>query len=246
MILLSGIACPCSTVRFARTTDKGPRSRHGGLAVEATGGRWGEGPSAPTPAAGTVSTLTQMATRFPTRSAEPPATNPGPAVPATVAATMPGDGVLAELGSTPEGLSEAEATRRLASVGPNAVRSHGARWGPVLVAQLRSPLLVLLTSAAVASYFVGERTDAVIIGAILALSVGLGFVNEYRAETRRRGAALADPATEPSPGATAGRGGRRGRPGPRRRRATLQLGDVVPGRPAAARRSAAWSATRAC
>lgn len=48
--------------------------------------------------------------------------------------------------------------------------------------QLRSPLRGLLLAAAVASYFVGERSDAVIIGVIVALSVGLGFVNKYRAE----------------------------------------------------------------
>ena len=123
-----------------------------------------------------------MTTRFPTRSAEPPAATPRSAVPATVAAARSADDVLVELGSGPEGLSEAEAARRLALVGPNAVRSHGARWGPVLVAQLRSPLLVLLTLAAVASYFLGEQADAVIIVTILALSVGLGFYNEYRAE----------------------------------------------------------------
>jgi Mg2+-importing ATPase len=53
---------------------------------------------------------------------------------------------------------------------------------PVLWHQLRSPLLGLLVAAATASYFVGERSDAVIIGGIVAVSVGLGFVNEYRAE----------------------------------------------------------------
>jgi Mg2+-importing ATPase len=62
------------------------------------------------------------------------------------------------------------------------VSSHHARFWPVLWNQLRSPLLGLLLTAAVASYFVGERSDAVIIGVIVALSVGLGFVNEYRAE----------------------------------------------------------------
>jgi Mg2+-importing ATPase len=41
---------------------------------------------------------------------------------------------------------------------------------------------VLLLVAALASYFVGEGTDGVIIAVIVALSVGLGFVNEYRAE----------------------------------------------------------------
>jgi magnesium-transporting ATPase (P-type) len=47
---------------------------------------------------------------------------------------------------------------------------------------VRSPLLGLLLAAAIASYVVGQRSDTVIIGVILALSVGLGFVNEYRAE----------------------------------------------------------------
>ncbi len=90
--------------------------------------------------------------------------------------------VLARLGSSKEGLAEAEAARRLREVGPNAVRSHRARALPVLGRQLRSPLLILLAVTALASFFVGERSDALIIGVILLASVGLGFVNEYRAE----------------------------------------------------------------
>ena len=90
--------------------------------------------------------------------------------------------VLARLGSTEQGLAEAEAARRLRAVGPNAVRSHRARALPVLGRQLRSPLLILLAVTAIASFFVGERSDALIIGVILLASVGLGFVNEYRAE----------------------------------------------------------------
>jgi P-type Mg2+ transporter len=90
--------------------------------------------------------------------------------------------VLARVGSTREGLAEAEAARRLRAVGPNAVRSHRARALPVLGRQLRSPLLMLLAVTALASFFVGERSDALIIGVILLASVGLGFVNEYRAE----------------------------------------------------------------
>jgi P-type Mg2+ transporter len=90
--------------------------------------------------------------------------------------------VLARLGSTKEGLAAAEAARRLRELGPNAVRSHRARAFPVLGRQLRSPLLILLAVTAFVSFFVGERGDAVIIGVILLASVGLGFVNEYRAE----------------------------------------------------------------
>jgi len=62
------------------------------------------------------------------------------------------------------------------------VRDHKARVLGVLWRQLNSPLLALLAGTAVVSFFLGEHTNAVIIGMILAVSIGLGFVNEYRAE----------------------------------------------------------------
>jgi P-type Mg2+ transporter len=89
---------------------------------------------------------------------------------------------LVDLGAAAPGLTSEQARERLARYGPNAVSTHRARFWPVLWHQLRSPLLGLLVIAALASYFVGERSDAVIIGTIVAVSVGLGFVNEYRAE----------------------------------------------------------------
>ena len=51
----------------------------------------------------------------------------------------------------------------------------------MLLGQLRNPLLLLLLGAAAVSALTGDPTDAVIIFAIVLLSVGLGFVNEYRA-----------------------------------------------------------------
>ncbi len=98
------------------------------------------------------------------------------------AGSMAAADVLARLGSAENGLAEAEAASRLRVAGPNAVRSHRARALPVLGRQLRSPLLILLAVTALASFLVGERSDALIIGVILLASVGLGFVNEYRAE----------------------------------------------------------------
>ena len=105
-----------------------------------------------------------------------------PPLTVAAAAALGAASVLARLGSGDTGLTAGEAARRLRVAGPNAVRSHRARALPVLARQLRSPLLLLLLVTAVASFFVGERTDAVIIGVILAASVGLGFLNEYRAE----------------------------------------------------------------
>jgi len=92
------------------------------------------------------------------------------------------DEVLECVGGSAEGLSHAEATARLKSHGPNAVRSHEVSALAVLGRQLRSALLLLLAGTAVLSYFLGDSTQAVIIGVILVASVGLGFTNEYRAE----------------------------------------------------------------
>jgi P-type Mg2+ transporter len=90
--------------------------------------------------------------------------------------------VVTALGSSTGGLSGSEAARRLAVFGPNAVRTHRARSWTVLGRQLRSPLLLLLLITASLSFFLGDSADALIIGGILALSIGLGFFNEYRAE----------------------------------------------------------------
>jgi Mg2+-importing ATPase len=98
------------------------------------------------------------------------------------AASRPAVEVCQQLGVGEAGLSAGEVSRRLVTYGPNAVASHRARLLAVLWHQVRSPLLGLLLVAALASAFLGEGTDAVIIGVIVALSVGLGFANEYRAE----------------------------------------------------------------
>jgi P-type Mg2+ transporter len=90
--------------------------------------------------------------------------------------------VVARLGSTDSGLASHEAALRLGRFGPNAIRSHGAQPLAVLGRQLRNPLLILLAAATITSLIVGQRTDAIIILAIVGLSVGLGFFNEYRSE----------------------------------------------------------------
>ena len=99
---------------------------------------------------------------------------------AEVAASDPA-AALASLRSSALGLSAEEAGHRLDDVGPNAIRTHRVRALSLLWSQVRSPLLLLLAATATLSAVLGQGTDAVIIGVILAASVGLGFVNEYRA-----------------------------------------------------------------
>ena len=88
--------------------------------------------------------------------------------------------VLNALGSSSDGLTGAEAHARLERLGSNTLQTHGVRALAVFANQLRSPFLVLLLATAVVSVFFGERTDALIIFLISGLSVGLGFVSEYR------------------------------------------------------------------
>lgn len=115
-----------------------------------------------------------------------------PALPETLTATQvaaaPVDEVLGWLDSSALGLSSTEVSTRLARYGPNAVRTHHVNALAVLGRQLRNAVLILLAGTAVVSYFLGDSLQAMIIGIILAASIGLGFINEYRAE--RAAAAL--------------------------------------------------------
>ncbi|BBY04573.1 magnesium-translocating P-type ATPase [Mycobacterium seoulense] len=92
------------------------------------------------------------------------------------------DDVLRRLDSSTAGLSSAEAAARLTRHGPNAVQTHHVNVFAVLGRQLRNAVLILLAGTAVVSYFLGDSMQAVIIFIILAASIGLGFINEYRAE----------------------------------------------------------------
>ena len=90
--------------------------------------------------------------------------------------------VLTRLGSGPDGLSPQEAAERLQRIGPNILATHRVRASAVLFEQIRNPILVLLLGAALVSGLTGGGTNAAIIAVIVGLSVGLGFINEYRAQ----------------------------------------------------------------
>ena len=90
--------------------------------------------------------------------------------------------VLARLDATVSGLSNAEATQRLARVGPNALRVPPATsaW-TILGAQLRSVVVALLAAAAVAAGLMGEWADAGAVGFVIVLNTAIGFATELRA-----------------------------------------------------------------
>jgi Ca2+-transporting ATPase len=97
--------------------------------------------------------------------------------------TMEREGVLAQLSTSSAGLTAEEARTRLEQHGPNEL-TEGERVYPfkIFFDQFKSFLIVILLVAVGLSVILGESVDAIIIGAILLFAVGLGFIQEYRAE----------------------------------------------------------------
>jgi len=90
---------------------------------------------------------------------------------------------LQSLNSSPQGLSTAEAERRMEQYGMN-VLEEGKKAGPLqmLLAQFKDVMILILLAAAIVSGIVGDITDTIVILVIVVLNACLGFVQEYRAE----------------------------------------------------------------
>ena len=92
--------------------------------------------------------------------------------------------VLRELMTDPvAGLSETEATQRLAGFGRNELAESGIKnpW-LILWEQLTALLMIVLIVAAIVSAVLADYKDAAAIGIIVVLNAILGFSQEYRAE----------------------------------------------------------------
>jgi len=93
------------------------------------------------------------------------------------------DVLVGRLGSAGQGLTTAEAKRRLREHGPNQVREYRRLTRlRVLANQIRNPLLWVLVFAATASAMTGEWVDAVIVFVIVLATVSIGYAREYNAE----------------------------------------------------------------
>ena len=85
--------------------------------------------------------------------------------------------------TTHPGLSELEAARIRADVGPNTI-PEPQRPGPAarVFAQLRDPMILLLLGAAALAVALGDLTDTAVIVAVVVLNTAVGVLQELRAE----------------------------------------------------------------
>ena len=91
--------------------------------------------------------------------------------------------VFTRMKTSPEGLSEADAEKRLAEAGPNVIASEKHRgWLWRLLTATRNPLVILLIVLATISFATGDPRAGTVMSLMVILGVSLRFVQEARAD----------------------------------------------------------------
>jgi len=93
--------------------------------------------------------------------------------------SRPANDVASSVGSSLTGLTATARASKLAAM-PEIKAKSASPW-PILVAQFKSPILLLLIGAATLSFFLKETVDGTVILAIIFASAALGFRHEYQA-----------------------------------------------------------------
>jgi Ca2+-transporting ATPase len=97
-------------------------------------------------------------------------------------ATISASDALKQLQSSPEGLTQDEATRRLHTLGKNRLpRPKRPSLARRIFEQLTSPLILILLAVAAITPLLGHPTDAIVILFVLTFNTTLGVIQEGRA-----------------------------------------------------------------
>ncbi|MGH7203091.1 MAG: magnesium-translocating P-type ATPase [Candidatus Levyibacteriota bacterium] len=98
-------------------------------------------------------------------------------------AASPIEEVLADLQTSPAGLTDTEALQRIKRYGLNTIHITKSNIFALFFRQLTgNPLLLILMAAVVVSFLLGQTVSSYYIFGIIIVSVFLGFWNEYSAE----------------------------------------------------------------
>jgi H+-transporting ATPase len=98
------------------------------------------------------------------------------------AKTLSNEEVLKRLGVTESGLSDEEATERLAQYGPNALVEHRVSLLNKFLSYFWGPIPWMIESAAILSAMVQQWADFSIIVVLLMVNAVIGFYEEYKAD----------------------------------------------------------------
>jgi Mg2+-importing ATPase len=99
------------------------------------------------------------------------------------AARKDGEELLRDLRTSLGGLTQAEAEERARTAGPNEIAQERRQGWPVRVLKIiRNPLVILLTTLSAVSFLTGDARAGSVMALMVALSVGLRFFQEARAD----------------------------------------------------------------
>lgn len=81
------------------------------------------------------------------------------------------------------GLTQADAERRLADHGPNALtQAEGRSLASIVIAQFRSLIVVLLAAATAIAFVAGDTIEGIAILCVIVINATIGFLTEWKAE----------------------------------------------------------------
>jgi Mg2+-importing ATPase len=99
------------------------------------------------------------------------------------AARKDGEALLRDLRTCPAGLTQAEAEERARATGPNEIAQQSKQgWLIRVLRIIRNPLVILLTTLSTVSFLTGDARAGTVMAMMVALSVGLRFLQEARAD----------------------------------------------------------------
>ena len=99
------------------------------------------------------------------------------------AARKDGEVLLRDLRTSAAGLTQAEAEERARTTGPNEVAQEKKQGWPIRVLKIiRNPLVILLSTLSAISFLTGDARAGCVMAGMVALSVGLRFWQEARAD----------------------------------------------------------------
>src|SRR6202521_2387398 len=99
------------------------------------------------------------------------------------AARKDGEELLLDLRTAQSGLTQVEAEERARTTGPNEVAQERRKGWPVrLLKIIRNPLVILLATLSAVSFGTGDARAGSVSAVMVALSVGLRFLQEARAD----------------------------------------------------------------
>lgn len=94
--------------------------------------------------------------------------------------------VFEDLETSPQGLLEKEAEKRIEKYGLNQIVKNQTHWWDIIIRQFKSSFIYLLLAAGILYFLMGQIIDGSMILLFVLVNVFLGFYQEYRSEQSLR------------------------------------------------------------